>query len=230
MYRKTMVAVIVAVIALSSPLLMGAAAYTEQWDSGSLAGWHQNTAVTTVEYMAAGGNGGGYVKTYGPAAGTYDIGAQISSSSAPASPFLGDYIAGGITGCHVDLSFVSGLYDSVMLRFRYESAAYNGWYYPLSPQYLPPWQTFSTDFDPSWTNAQAMANGWLSDEGTSPTISFAQTMGSVYAVDIRLSGSGECLAGIDNFGLCGAEQPIPAPGALLLGIIGLVSCKFRRHR
>jgi len=230
MYQKTMVAAIVAVIALSSPLVMGAGAYTEQWDSGSLAGWHQNTIETTVEYMATGGNGGGYVKTYGDTGGTYDIGAQISSSSAPASPFVGDYIAGGITGCHVDLSFVYGQYDGVMLRFRYESAAYNGWYYPLSPQYIPSWQTFSTDFDPSWTDAEARANGWLADEGANPSISFAQTMGSVYAVDIRLSGTDYCEGGIDNFGLRGAEQFIPAPGALLLGVIGLVSCRFRRRR
>jgi len=90
--------------------------------------------------------------------------------------------------------------------------------YPLTSTYQTNWQTFSVGLNPGWTDTQARAAGWLMDSdvfGVSPSASFQTTMSNVYSAEVRISGTGNVNAGIDNFSLI-----IPAPGALLLGGIG----------
>jgi len=201
-----------------------AASYTETWDSGSLAGWTVNTIKSNVAVVNSGGNPGGYLYSWGTGLviGTLDIGAQTTSNV-----FTGDYSAKGIIGVSVDTIFISGSFDGAWVRFRYMDASQNGWVYPLTSTYQNNWQTFSFSLNPGWTDTQARAAGWLSDTDVFgvPSPSFQTTMSNVYSAEVRISGIGDVDAGIDNFSLV-----IPAPGALLLGGIGVGLVGWLRRR
>jgi hypothetical protein len=76
--------------------------------------------------------------------------------------------------------------------------------YPVTSTYQPNWQTFSFSLNPSWTDAEARAAGWLSDDeviGGDPPPSFQTTMSNVYSAEVRISGTGDVEAGIDNFSI-----------------------------
>ena len=201
-----------------------AASYTETWDSGSLAGWTVNTIKSNVAVVNSGGNPGGYLYSWGTGLviGTLDIGAQTTSNV-----FTGDYSAKGIIGVSVDTIFISGSFDGAWVRFRYMDASQNGWVYPLTSTYQNNWQTFSFSLNPGWTDTQARAAGWLSDTDVFgvPSPSFQTTMSDVYSAEVRISGIGNLEVGIDNFSLV-----IPAPGALLLGGIGVGLVGWLRRR
>ena len=192
------------------------ASYTETWDSGSLAGWTANTTASNVAVVNTGGNPGGYLYSWGTGlvSGTLDIGAKTTSSI-----FTGNYSAKGIIGVSVDTSFISGNFDGAWVRFRYMDASQNGWVYPLTSTYQTNWQTFFANLNPSWTDTQARAAGWLSDTDVFgvPSPSFQITMSNVYSAEVRISGIGDVDAGIDNFSLI----VIPAPGAIILSSIGV---------
>ena len=215
----------ICVVALSlMAAAQASASYTETWDSGSLAGWTVNTTTSNVAVVNTGGNPGGYLYSWGTGLviGTLDIGAQTTSTV-----FTGDYSAKGIIGVSVDTSFISGSFDGAWVRFRYMDASQNGWVYPLTSTYQTNWKTFSVGLNPSWTDTQARAAGWLSDTDVFgvPSPPFQTTMSNVYSAEVRISGIGDVDAGIDNFSLI-----IPAPGAIMLGSIGVGLVGWLRRR
>ena len=200
------------------------ASYTETWDSGPLEGWTVNTTASNVAVLNSGGNPGGYLISWGTdlVIGTLDIGAQTTKTV-----FTGDFSAKGVIGVSVDIKFTSGSFDGAWVRFRYQDSGQNGWLYPLTSTYQTNWKTFSVDLNPGWTDTQARAAGWLMDSdvfGVSPSVSFQLTMSDVYNAEVRISGIGDVNVGIDNFSL------IPAPGALLLGGIGVGFVGWLRRR
>lgn len=189
---------IATVIMLLSHVGRGATCYYEGWDGGSLAGWTANTVQTIVELRTTGGNPDGYVYTYMEnAGGTWDAGAL---STLP--EVTGDYIAGRIYRVSFDIQFIAGDFGDLWFRVRYMDATYNGWKFPLTNVFpLGTWISYTIDFDPTWSDAEAMAAGWI-QESTSP--SFSTTMSDVYTAEVRISGEGDIEAGIDNFHLyCG---------------------------
>lgn len=215
------------ILLLSAGLLLisnGLAVYphVEEWNSGSTAGWVGNTVESTVVHIGAGGNPLGYIETRGTGFGSFDVGALTDIAD-----FTGDYAAAGITGASVDLNFKTGQFDAAWIRFRYLDSSQNGWLYPLTNIFAPNvWQTYFVNFDPTWTDLEARNAGWITDDdinpAADPSASFATTMATVYTAEVRISGEGDMLAGIDNFAV------IPEPASLLLLGLGLFTLHRRR--
>lgn len=209
--------------------------YMEGWNTlGDTAGWDANTTVSSIFVQPhAGSLTDGYLETRGNAGNSFDIGANTQLSNA-----TGDF-GGGVWNVSVDLAFLSegfngaGSFDNAWLRFRYQDSTQNGWNYSLSNIFDTDWNTFSVMFDTSWDDATAMVNGWLPDNlsidpGAIASESWATTMSDVYTTEIRLSGEGLLIGGIDNFEL----TAVPVPAAVWLlgsGLLGLVAVARRKR-
>lgn len=182
---------------------------------GNLAGWTGNTTDSVVVNPGNGGNNGGYLLSRRD--GAFPIGALTELDAATGS------FAGSVWTASVDLSEVVGDASTAALRMRYQDSSFNGWSYLLTNNLGGGWTNYSVTFDPSWSDAEAGANGWVSDGG--PAVSFAQTMSDVYTTEIRINGSATLSAGIDNFELTAAipEPQTYALMALGLALLGLVA-------
>ncbi|MHC4754271.1 MAG: hypothetical protein ACYTBP_03930 [Planctomycetota bacterium] len=190
--------------------------YTETWDNNSLAEWFPNTIASNVTVFNIGGNPDGYLHSWGILApDTFDIGATTECSV-----FTGDYSAVGATSISVDISFIGGTFDAAWLRFRYKDSAHNGWVYPLTNVFGNVWQTYSVNFDPNWTDAQAYGAGWLKDKDAGLTAtdsnSWQETMSDVYRTEVRVSGVDLVEVGIDNFSIELAEDICGGPNDVIL--------------
>jgi len=202
--------VLIAIVLLQATSGCAVSFRTEGWDSGSSAGWVQNTTKSNVGIVETGGNPGGYLRSWGADLGndSLDIGAR--TSYGPSVDFTGNYLEAGVTGVSVDIRFISGSFDGAWIRFRYRDATQNGWVYSLTSTYQTDWQTFSVGFVPDWTDDEARAAGWLPDDEVIPgaglSASFQETMADVYTAEVRISGVGDVEVGIDNFGLFGPTE------------------------
>ena len=204
--KKSIICVIALTLIATS---QAPASYTETWDSGSLEEWIANTTASNVAVVNSGGNPGGYLYSWGTGLvpGTLDIGAQTFKTV-----FTVDFSAKGVKGVSVDLKFISGEFDGAWVRFRYMDSSQGGWLYPVTDTYQPNWQTFSFSLNPSWTDDEARAAGWLSDTDVfgTPAPPFQTTMSNVYSAEVRISGIGDVEVGIDNFSVI--TEPVPLSG------------------
>jgi hypothetical protein len=221
-----LVAALVASAFIAAPA-RAASDYFEDWEGGDTAGWFANTIDSTVVHSATGGNPDGQLLTRGPAPGPFPIGATTE-----VAPLTGSY-AGFLWTASFDLLQPNGAPTELALRFRYRDFTFNGWKYAFDP--LPngnTWTTYTVSFDPMWTDAQALAAGWVTDlPGGSGSVSWAQTMSDVYRTEIRLTTGTDSLAGIDNFRMQSRPVPEPSTWAALgagLAALGLVARRRRR--
>ena len=224
MNRLTPIVTLMAIAALCS-FAGGATIGTETFDADA-AGFVPNTTSSTVVWTDPGGNPDGHIltrKSLSPP--VFDIGALTTDAD-----FMGDYAADGITGATVDLSFNTDNVDAAWLRFRRDIFT-NGWRYPLTNVFAPTdtWNTYSVNFDPTWSDADAINAGWLTDQdinpASNPSPSFADVMSSVGRAEVRIGSQGSTIVGIDNFGL------VPEPhGALLLFVGAMFSLGLRTGR
>lgn len=221
MKNYTLISASVFLLAIGNALAVYA--HVEDWEGGSLAGWTENTLSSVVVYVANGGNPDGHIQTRRAGDLNFDIGALTDIPD-----FTGNYAAAGINGAAVDLSFITGAFDAAWLRFRYQDATQNGWRYPLTNVFPDTWQTYAVAFNPAWTDLQARAAGWITDDDVdplaNPSVSFAQTLANVYTVEVRLAGEGSLIAAIDNFAV------IPEPASILLFGLGLLTLKKSSRR
>ncbi len=182
-------------ILAAAPAAFAAENYYEGWDvPDDLAGWIPNTIHATVAVVNAGGNPGGYLQSTRDPGGTFPIGATTELPEAS-----GDYATPGVFEVSFDVLFDTGTFTSAVFRARFEGPTHNGWFFPFTADFTPDvWRSYVIAFDPTWTDAEALAAGWISDGD--PGLTFAQTFGDVYHPEIRISGTGEPLvACIDNF-------------------------------
>ena len=234
MKTKYLTALFSASLITSSAYAAPVSGYMEGWNTlGDTAGWDANTIVSSIFVQPHTGSlTDGYLETRGNGRSSFDIGANTQLSDA-----TGDF-GGGVWNVSVDLAFLSegfngaGSFDNAWLRFRYQDATQNGWNYSLSNIFDTDWNTFSVTFNTSWDDATAMANGWLPDNlsidpGAVASESWATTMSDVYTTEIRLSGEGLLIGGIDNFEL--TAVPVPAAvwlfGSSLLGLVAVARRK-----
>lgn len=167
----------------------GQTLYFQNWDVNA-GGWTSSTTLSTGSQVATGGNPGGYfqVSPIQPAAG-----GAFQPQGLP--QLTGNYALAGMNVISFDLKLFSGSVGQTSFRVRYQDGTFNGWRFPV-PTPGGTWTSHTITFDPTWTDAQATAAGWISDG--SSTVSFAQTMTNVFLPEVRmelLNG----VVGIDNF-------------------------------
>ena len=199
--------------------------YAEGWNDGSTAQWTANTIDSTVAQNGAGGNPDGYLASHGPAPGTFPIGARTEVAAA-----TGDF-SGFLWTASFDARQFTGIPTDLALRFRFQDPGFNGWRYDFAD--LPVangWKNYSVAFDPSWSNAQAVGNGWRTDlPGGAGSVSWQQNMMNVFSTEVRLDTGTNSLLGIDNFKL--VSRPVPEPSTYALfaaGLIGIGALARRR--
>jgi hypothetical protein len=201
------------------PILAAAAIPgVETFDAGTN-GWIRNTTSSTVVHVAAGGNPGGFIETRKDLTPpVFDVGAMT-----PNPNFTGDYAAAGIMQASVDVNFMTNNITGAWLRYRTDAVT-NGWLFPLTNAFpTDVWNTYTVNFNPTWTDIQARNAGWLTDDdldpGTDPSPTFASVLASVGTAEVRIgSMPTSTLAGIDNYAIA-----IPEPRALVLAIAGCLA-------
>lgn len=202
-----------------SGVSVAATTVSDNFDAG-LGSWSSNTIQTTINHSPTDGNLDGYLSTDNSTSGT-SFG--VIGAKNEAADYSGEF-ADGIWNISVDLSFINGDFTDSLLRFRYQDFSHNGWYISLedSAFFDSQWQSYSISFDTTWDDATAMANGWVQE--TSST-SFSELWNDVYTTEVRILGSGEMVAGIDNYNANLSSVPVPAAvfmfGPALLGFLGL---------
>lgn len=192
-FARSLVAAATILALFALPAL--AESVSEEWDAGDLGGWQAIAFEEIVEVLPSGGvSDSGYLHTYQTPQGF-----GISGAVQRFEPYIGDFGARGYIVVRCDLKFFSGTFDGAEFQVRYLDGSHNGWYLPLTDDFsVGAWRNATFEFDPDWSDGEAMAAGWVQE---SSTPSFQETMANVYTISVRFRGEGDLEAGIDNFQL-----------------------------
>ena len=195
----------------------------ETWDT-DIVGWDTGTTSTVLAHSAGGGNPNGHAQLRKDLGGAFD---EIGIATTVEADFLGDFAADGIGEASIDINMFNSSVLDASIRFR-PDVANNGWSYSFGP--IAPnanlWEAYTTGlFDPTWSDVDAIANGWVQDSAPSP--SFATLMSSVGWAEVRFDTAAgvSTLVGVDNFRL-----DVPEPGTASLAALGGVALLARRKR
>ena len=139
----------------------------EGWDGGDVNLWH-GLGGTVVSAPTTGGNPGGYLEA------EKDSNFVWIANGSP--PWSGDWVAGEIREILIDVNVLGG--DGITgpdFRIR-KGAASNGWYYVNTGVIANDgqWHSFTAPISPDWSDAQAVAAGWVTYDN--PIIPFSETL------------------------------------------------------
>lgn len=225
MKRASRLLPVIGLIAIFLPCTsFGAVPGVETFDTDT-AGFVPNTTSSVVVHAAGGGNPDGHIQTrkiLDPP--VFDIGALTTDPD-----FTGNYAAAGIGQVSVDLNFMTNNISAAWVRFR-PSIVENGWLYPLTNVFpTNVWNSYAVAFNPTWTDLQAKAAGWLTDKDvnplTDPSPSFASVLADVNSAEVRIASEGSTVVGIDNFAIA-----VPEPSMITLLVAGGAVIMLRRRR
>lgn len=216
-------------LAMALPATAATSGYAETWGSGNgdLHGWFANTIGSGLNNPGFAGNPDGFLVTRVTGTSGFPIGAATDLPAA-----TGDF-SGALWTAKFDLTggFNADTISDIWLRFRFQDATFNGWKYRVDGAIDSSWKTYSVSFDPSWTDAQAMAHGWRTDLPTGfASVGWSQTLSNVYTTEIRIAGSAsDYRVGIDNFSLTASPVPEPSASLLTLGGLLMLAGAFKRR-
>ncbi|MBP7055403.1 MAG: hypothetical protein KBB52_00925 [Candidatus Omnitrophica bacterium] len=224
-----LVVFIIVSLLLLAPQVAGATVIAT-WDdpADGLDGWDASGTGTWIEYSATGGNSGGYIKI----GGNRTIGFKNTTAD-----FTGNYASRGFNGASFDMMVLLQQLPAYKpsLVFRY-SPSYNGWEYVLNDftiENAGTWQHFDIQFDPLWSDAEAVANGWAPVD-TYMLKPFSETLTHVDAFTIFSDYPSNVakVLGLDNVMLNGnAAVPEPVSSSLfIMGAIGMGLSRIRKKR
>lgn len=194
---------------------LAAVPYSEDWSAGDTNGWIQGTTSTTIIRDAGFGNPAGSIALRRildeP---IFDLGATTELAAAS-----GDYTGAPMWMVSFDVFYSTGNVSDTWYRMRYQGPSFDGWHIDVADVFPNSWQSYSVMFDPTWTDAQAAANGWVDETGG--TISWQQLMSDVYHPEVRvlLGDNLSAIAYVDNFVL---KTVVPEPATWLLFIGAIV--------
>ncbi|MCJ2166311.1 MULTISPECIES: hypothetical protein [unclassified Pseudodesulfovibrio] len=166
---------------------------------------------TTKQFEGEGGNPGACVKFHGIGG----LGGSFANNG-----FTGDFAAAGFTRISMDIKtvqwvlrpdnsnpkgYIFARYDDAHWPWCKEIADFD----PVSGGY----RTYSVDFNPGWTDAEAQANGWavVTGYGDGATTSFGNTFHHVHQTGFWVQGvsdGAQCSVLVDNWKLGPSGQGV----------------------
>lgn len=204
-----------------------ASAYSQTWSGATTEGWEGNTTSSVVVFDGGMGNPAGSIASrLDTSESRFDIGFTSGNVAAASGSFTGSPWQ-----VSFDVQLNEGKFGNFFwLRYRFQDSSFNGWRHALTvPTEYGTWTNYQVTFDPGWSDADAIANGWAQEAG--PVVSFAQTMGNAYKTEIRFAytdSTKSALVHLDNF----VQSPVPEPQtwALMLGGMLLLGSLARRRQ
>lgn len=220
---------------LSTTLLAAAAApaqaaavYAEHWDGGlSTQGWYANSGQAAVSPNAVVGQPpGSLASVY---VGPDGFPGKMIGATSGNLELIGSY-HGQTWQVSFDAMVAEGPVEAFWLRYRiYDTPG--GWRLPLAVPAPGVWTHYAIGFDPSWTDEQAVAAGWVPEEYV---WDWGTSMGYVTGTELRMQladadTTTTALAYFDNF-VQQHDGTVPAPATAMLALLALAGTAAARRR
>ncbi|MBI2824031.1 MAG: PEP-CTERM sorting domain-containing protein [Planctomycetia bacterium] len=222
--------VIAGLLAVAS-VARGAPVAIETWSSGTTAGWDSLGSNLFNDNPGSGGNPGGWLRGVRGANPIFQMNGSAGLFNGNYGVKFGTSLTlgydvyvedGGISGIRLEMRNSTDTTD-----WRYE------WDLSATPQlHADGWVSKSAPIDTTWSDAQAIANGWTRVAGAGSWASVLADVGQdSYLVTLTGGapppiGSAES-TGLDNFAISKVPEPATAS---LMGVAALISLSARRWR